>query len=174
MNSQCDASTLTWLGRREITRAKGRDFGTIPGEACGFIVVKAADQMGGMVLSAAHVEWSEVDSQASAAALCRALEATLQPETLPKVVMLDTAGLPGQAESWAMASMRTLGRRGVAPRLLEPGLSLGDIGAATLPVYLGLLSHDLAGDTLVTISGGLQGNRGALLVEPGVPREAAT
>lgn len=131
-----ESGALRWLALQGLTRAPNRDEGVVPGQAAALLAISREPTGGPRILAANYGD----QRRAGPSALTDAMEAVLDGSTSPSEVVLDSSGMPGRKAEWAGASTRTLGRRGWSPRVSEPILGLGDVGAATLPLLLGLLT----------------------------------
>jgi len=94
----------------------------------------------------AHEAEAEGDDPALGAAWSRAIDAALSADAGGRELaftMVDLNGDRARSQAWSFAAHRTVGRRGLTPKLLHPAESLGDVYAATAPLLLALASRRL-------------------------------
>lgn len=155
--ASCEAPWLMLLDEHELTHASRRDGGVVIGEAAAFILVGNAGP--GRELEV----WSrssELDGRAlRTETIAHALKEVVSaaqltgPQELP--VILDSNGRVSRTKKWSFAQTRALGTRKITVHKFEPATFLGDVGVATLPLYIALASRLSAGSTLVGSAHGI-------------------
>ena len=164
----CDEASLLWRRRLGLTLGQS-DEGIVPGEAAAFVELRRTGRTS-LIATAHYVRLPAIDHPADLplqSPLERALESVLTTsETGCSRVILDSNGYPNRKEEWQLASSRTLGRRSLSPRTEEPLLGLGDVGAATLPLLLGLEheNHE-PGSSLIALAHAFSPGRAAVTLE---------
>ena len=183
VDSFCEAPLLGfWDARRQI-KSLYAPSGFIPGEAAGVIGLRwwwgrprkaQADSV--HVLDWAHAEEGpapEGGQERMAEAMTKALQEVLARASTntasPDYAYVNLNGERERAREWFLASTRALGQRGLQPELCHPADSLGDVGAASGPLFLGLAEKRLAierpgGCALVACSHSGPGTRAAAML----------
>ncbi|MEJ8857878.1 TIGR02270 family protein [Variovorax robiniae] len=144
---------LRWLQRCDRLKTELQVDGLIPGEAAAFLVVESppgAVQRGAPTLC--HIERHSFQGtepqdappdHSRAVALSKALRAVLPPgpsgydSTIGRIYC-DLNGENIRALEWGLASIRVLDARGMAPELMHPADCLGDVGAVSAAMNIGL------------------------------------
>jgi 3-oxoacyl-[acyl-carrier-protein] synthase-1 len=89
-------------------------------------------------------------------------------------VAIDLNGQRERSKEWCFAAMRTAYRARTAPVLLHPADRLGDVGAATTPLLVGLLaSHRARRGAALAVASSTDGLRGAVTMEMAASRRPA-
>lgn len=179
IGASAEALPLRWLALQGLLSGPDCDEGIVAGQGAALVALRAGAAGDGLprVLAARYVDGRGRGVEALMGVTEGVLAEAGGDSSRLREVVLDATGMPGRKAEWALASTRTLGRRGLAPRISEPVLGLGDIGAATLPLLLGLLTTRVAGPPrsdapsgsatwgLIVLSHGFSTGRAAVLWE---------
>ncbi len=171
LDSHGERATLERLALLGWLRSRCSPGGMIPGEAAAALCLRpaSANEGGGAVVRGVGVA-RETDSPSTARALTAAVSAAIAAwgGEVPKIgaVAIDLNGQRERAKEWTFTAMRTLHRHHAVPALLHPADRTGDVGAASVPLLLGLLARGghVPGVSLAVASS-LDGLRGAVLLE---------
>lgn len=159
---------LDLLGWSGSSRARS---GFLPGEASAALVLRpaAANEPGPQIRG--WGDHTELEVPSCGDALTGAVRAALDvwggDARGIGDVLVDLNGDARRAREWTFAATRTLGSEGARPAVEHPADRLGDVGAASIPLFLALAAERGAGATLVVASSrdGLRG--AAVLVRAG-------
>lgn len=190
---------LRWLQRADRLRTEIFPDGLIPGEAGAFVCLESwagvLERNGAplCLLEAAAYAAAEPadgpDAQARAASLSRVIRGVLPAApAIPSIERLyvDLNGESLRALEWGLASVRVLEQAGVLGQLVHPADCVGDVGAVSCAMHLGLAALHLCssapGARSLVVAASETGERGALMLvrpvdgapAPGVRRQAAT
>jgi hypothetical protein len=154
------------LDDHELTYASRRDGGVVVGEAAAFVLL-GREGMGRAV--SAWSRQGEADGTAlRAQTIARALKDVAVTANLAGpselTVMLDTNGRAERTKRWSFAQTRVLGTRKIMAHKIEPASFLGDVGVATLPLYLGLAARLSPSPTLIAATHGFGEAAGLVLL----------
>jgi 3-oxoacyl-[acyl-carrier-protein] synthase I len=158
---------LALMGALRSRRARG---GFVAGEAAAVLCVRpAGDDAAGVAVQGLGVA-NESDTPSTARALTsavsRSIEAWGGKAASIATVAIDLNGERTRAKEWSFAATRTLWLERAAPVLIHPAGQLGDVGAATVPLLVGLLAsgHKRPGPALA-IASSMDGLRGGVVME---------
>lgn len=154
VSTSCAPAVLDWRTRGPVAKL----FGPIAGEAAVFLELARAPEAAPDGLPAIVAHACGMGTRERPLALEEVVEAALAADSdlassLGRVV-LDSNGVVRGKEAWAVASTRTLGRRGLTVPVLEPLLGLGDVGTATLPLLAAYAIHASREDRRANASAG--------------------
>lgn len=157
LDTHGERATLERLDLLGLLKSRRSPRGFMPGEASAAVCVRPAKgRTRGPVVRALGFD-VEPDTPNATPPLAAAVEQALagwggDPATLGAVA-IDLNGEPGRAKEWCSAATQTIYRKHATPVLLHPADRLGDIGAASVPLLLGLLaSAKTAGPGLIVAS----------------------
>ncbi|MDH5231867.1 MAG: hypothetical protein OEZ58_18590 [Gammaproteobacteria bacterium] len=144
--------------------------GFIPGEAAGFVLLEAASATKEVkITQSAILQNQDLRSIKTGASLTKLLQTLLQGVSSRPQIVCDLNGQSARMKEWGLAAQRLAQQIGWPPALIHPAANFGDIGAATLPVLMGLGAMMLkqqkvnSSDVLVWC-GDRHGNRAGLLL----------
>jgi 3-oxoacyl-[acyl-carrier-protein] synthase-1 len=146
VDSWLGPETLEWLDDRELLNSPTQPFGLIPGEAATMLLLgqpaRAPIPAYGTVVAAALDQEKMVgpDDVCTAQALTSAARAVLRCGAMmePKIATIysDMNGVPRCADEFAYALVRIGEYIAAPPRLITPAEWFGDVGAASVPLWL--------------------------------------
>ncbi|MCY1078315.1 hypothetical protein [Archangium lansingense] len=182
VDSYLDETSLEWLQARHRLKTPDRSVGLMPGEAGACLLVEpmgSARQRGAPVLAVAaavatgreagsFVEGQPQLGEALIRAAGEALAGIPPGKGLEGDLLCDLNGEQWRALAWGHAQVR-LRERLERVRLLLPGVSLGDVGAASGAVGVCIAARAFArryamGDEALVLSSAEHGEVGAILV----------
>jgi len=173
LDDQGERSTLERLDRLGLSKSVYAPNGFVPGEAAAVLCVRRAlsENAGGLVVRGFRHELErEVPSRALA--LTEAIEGAIEASGVDaseiRTVVLDANGDRERAKEWTFASMRTLSCLGAQPVAVRPADVLGDVGAASTPLFVGLLDAMRIEGAALVVTSSRGGFRGAAVVTRGV------
>lgn len=165
-----DRATLERLDLLGVLRSRRSPGGFVPGEAAVVLCIRPAldpPAGPGLVQGLGLAHEAEVPSAARAltGAIRDAMTEWSGTPAAVGMVAIDLNGERARAREWTFAAMRTLHREGAVPVLIHPADRLGDVGAATLPLLLGVLSRCPRDDSAaLVVASSMHGLRGAVMV----------
>ncbi len=169
VSASCEAPWLMLLDEYDLTHAARRDGGMIVGEGAAFVLLEK-DGTGPRIAGwARHEDPSQPVLRASTAtrALREALRGTWSEGGREVDLLLDTNGRTDRTRVWSLAQTRTLGARRITCRKREPAAYFGDVGVATLPLYLGLAKQLALRESVIAIAHGPSAAASAVVLEEG-------
>lgn len=139
-----ERATLERLALTGALKSRHVPCGFVPGEAAAVLCVRPAfPETCGLVVRGLGVA-KESDTPSTARALTSAVSRSIDiwggGAASIATVAIDLNGERERAKEWSFAATRTLWRERAAPLLLLPAQQLGDVGAATVPLLVGLLA----------------------------------
>jgi 3-oxoacyl-[acyl-carrier-protein] synthase-1 len=145
IDSHGDRATLERLGLTGALKSRASPGGFVPGEAAAVLCVRpaAAGSTGVLVRGVGLDE--ESDTPSMARGLTSAVSQAIArwggaARSLGKAA-IDLNGERWRAKEWSFAATRTLWRDRATPMLFHPATQLGDVGAASVPLLVGLLAR---------------------------------
>lgn len=166
-----DRATLERLDLAGLLKSRRSPGGFVPGEAAAVLCVRPAtdDRRGRLVCGIGIDQESEEPSTARGltSAVSKSLAGQRDAARSLAIVAIDLNGERQRAKEWSFAATRTLWRMRAVPDIRHPADHLGDTGAATVPLFVGLLTHgaNCPGSALA-IASSRDGLRGAVLMNP--------
>ena len=168
LDTHGEPATLEHLDRMGLLRSRRSPNGFLPGEAAAVLCVRPA--MGRERTAALRGIGIEVETQppagarAMTAAVQQAIDAWGGDTSSIGAVAIDLNGEIERQKEWCHAATRTIYKKHATPVLLHPADRLGDIGAASVPLLVGLVvSAQTPGPALIVASS-RDGLRGAAIV----------
>ncbi len=154
VDSYLEPETLEWLDEGEQLHSTANSWGFIPGEAAGFCLLasqRAAERcrlkvLGWVLAVATAMEQNliKTDTVCTGQGLSRAVKQVLQavpsPEERVNQTICDMNGERYRADEFAFTIARTSERFVDASDFLSPADCWGDVGAASGPLFLNLVS----------------------------------
>ncbi len=168
LDTHGEPATLERLDRLGLLKSRRSPGGFLPGEASAAVCVRpASGRERGVLVHGVGVE-VETEAPGSArsltAAVAQAIDAWGGDPATIGAVAIDLNGESERAREWCCAATKTIYRQRATPVLLHPADRLGDIGAASVPLLVGLVvSAQTPGPALVVASS-RDGLRGAAVV----------
>lgn len=152
VDSLVEYPSLAWLEDKKRLKTDDRPDGLIPGEAAGFIVLElasTAEKRGapvlGEILSAAHTkEDADIfsDKPLLGKGLSESIRNTLEQAQIESSdlhgIICDLNGENYRFKEWGIVQSRVLNGSSPAPDLWHPAEYIGDIGAASIVVYMAI------------------------------------
>ena len=168
LDTHGEPATLEHLDKLGLLKSRRSPNGFLPGEAAAVVCVRPATgrERGASLRGIGLEVETQVPSQARAmaAAMGQALEAWGGDPASIGAVAIDLNGEADRAKEWCSAATQTIYKKHATPVLLHPADRLGDIGAASVPLLVGLVvSAQTPGPALVVASS-RDGLRGAAVV----------
>ena len=186
VDSYLDPGTLTWLQLANRLHGPSQPEGFAPGEAAAAVLVTSARrcaargrQPKAFVMHGASEpgeSQSHLDAPALGAHLGRVWSGLLQMGAPPDAdVIVDLNGERWRSEAFGHAQARTAKLARADAMLSTPATSIGDVGAATGLVHLGIAARSIArrharGPATVLLNQSDDGRVGAMLVQPPASR----
>lgn len=168
LDTHGEPATLEHLDRLGLLRSRRSPNGFLPGEAAAAIAVRPVTSRDrGCAVRSLGIEvetTAPATSRAMAAAIGQALEGWGGDASTIGAVAIDLNGESDRAKEWCAAATATIYGHHAMPVLLHPADRLGDIGAASVPLLVGLVvGAETPGPALVVTSS-RDGLRGAAIV----------
>jgi len=172
LDSHGERATLERLDLLGMLRSERWPEGFVPGEAAAVLCVRPArkGECGPFLRGLGTVR--EVDAPSCGRALTTAVAHALQEwggdTKAIGTVAIDLNGVRDRAKEWSFAALRTIYREHAAPVQFHPADRLGDVGAASLPLLVGLLARGPKSwrwGAALAVASSLDGLRGAVVLE---------
>jgi 3-oxoacyl-[acyl-carrier-protein] synthase-1 len=168
LDTHGERATLERLDRMGLLKSRRSPRGFMPGEASAVVCVRPAKERGrGPVVRALGLDVEpEIPSPTGplTSAVAQALDAWGGDPATLGAVAIDLNGEPSRAKEWCCAATQTIYRKHATPVLLHPADRLGDIGAASVPLLLGLLASAKTTGPGLVVASSRDGLRGAVIV----------
>jgi 3-oxoacyl-[acyl-carrier-protein] synthase-1 len=174
LDAHGERATLERLALTGALKSRRAPGGFVPGEAAAVLCVRPASAgAAGVVVRGLGVA-NERDTPSTARALTLAVSRSIETwggEAASIATMaIDLNGERERAKEWSFAATRTLWRERAAPALLHPADQLGDVGAATVPLLVGLLaSGQKRPGAALAVASSMDGLRGAVVMDSAGP-----
>ncbi|MEZ4315733.1 MAG: hypothetical protein R3F14_47560, partial [Polyangiaceae bacterium] len=143
LDTHGEPATLEHLDRMGLLRSRRSPGGFLPGEAAAVLCVRPSPVRDrGVCVRGVGIEVeTQVPSsaRAMAAAVAQAVDAWGGDSAAIGAVAIDLNGENQRQKEWCCAATQTIYRRHATPVLLHPADRLGDIGAASVPLLVGLV-----------------------------------
>jgi 3-oxoacyl-[acyl-carrier-protein] synthase-1 len=152
VHSWLDTDTLAWLDEKRRLKSPGNPDAFVPGEAAAFLVLETranaairkkeayAECMPPVAGEEKHTIW--VDTPCTAEALSTCLRGVVgelgKRDRKPEVVLCDLNGESYRSTEWSYAMTKVFRDGQPVPPLIHPADCLGDVGAASGGVLIGL------------------------------------
>jgi 3-oxoacyl-[acyl-carrier-protein] synthase I len=144
VDSYISNDTLRWLDENRVLRSADTPSGFFPGEGAGFCLLVSGDVVGDLPrfgrLHAVSTD-REPQNEAPLELWGRVLDA-LPPERTIAQTICDINGQRENADAWSRAFVSHQERFDAELSFLSPAMSFGDVGAASGPVFISLLTVD--------------------------------
>lgn len=168
LDTHGEPATLEHLDKLGLLRSRRTPKGFVPGEAASVVCVRPANgrEKGPSVRSlAVEVETrSPPETRSMIATIEQALDAWGGDAAQISAVAIDLNGEEDRQREWCAAATQTLYKKHATPVIVHPADRIGDVGAASVPLLVGLVvSAQPTGPTLVVASS-RDGLRGAAIV----------
>ena len=183
IDSLVEYPSLAWLEEKEHLKTDSRPDGLIPGEAAGFLVLELASTAKkrgapilGEILSGAYMT-EDADIFSDKPLLAKGLSesirncleiAKMEPNNLNGIIC-DLNGEAYRFKEWGIVQSRVFDGSSPMPDLWHPAEYIGDIGAASIVVYLAIgvaaiKNKDFNGSNLLIWASSDTGGRGSCLL----------
>jgi 3-oxoacyl-[acyl-carrier-protein] synthase I len=168
LDTHGEPATLEHLDRMGLLKSRRTPHGFLPGEAAAVLCVRpGAGRERGPVLRSIAVE-VETAAPSTPRAMTAAVEQAIASwggeAASIGAVAIDLNGEADRQREWCHAATTTIYKKQATPVLLHPADRLGDIGAASVPLLVGVVvSAQTPGPALVVASS-RDGLRGAAIV----------
>jgi 3-oxoacyl-[acyl-carrier-protein] synthase-1 len=168
LDTHGEPATLEHLDKLGLLKSRRSPNGFMPGEAAAALCVRPAsgrDRGAGIRGIGIEVETQvPAGSRAMTTVVSQAIEAWGGDVSTIGAVAIDLNGEADRQREWCAAATQTIYKKQATPVLLHPADRLGDIGAASVPLLVGLVvSAQTPGPALVVASS-RDGLRGAAVV----------
>ena len=160
VHSWLDTDTLTWLDEKRRLKSPGNVDAFVPGEAAAFLVLETranatkrkkeayAECFSPVAGEEKHTVW--VDTPCTAEALSTCLRSVVgelgKRDRKPDVVLCDLNGESYRSTEWSYAMAKVFRDGQPVPPLIHPADCLGDVGAASGGVLVGLAAAAMKKD----------------------------
>lgn len=147
VSSACESPWIDWLMVRDASRAPRFRAPLCVGEAAVFVCVSLAQREGPRIVGwtegvdAAVQQGRATTAEVTTSLLEAAMDTIATRVRGAPLALLDFPDNRALATEWQMSVMRVLGARGIVPETRSPSLSIGAVGAATLPLYIALMGE---------------------------------
>ncbi len=171
VDSHGERATLERLDLAGLLKSRRSPGGFVPGEAAAVLCVRPAtdDRRGRLVCGIGIDQESEEPSTARGltSAVSKSLAGQRDAARSLAIVAIDLNGERQRAKEWSFAATRTLWRMRAVPDIRHPADRLGDTGAATVPLFVGLLAHGAkCPGSALAIASSRDGLRGVVRMDP--------
>ncbi len=140
-----DRATLERLALIGALKSGGSAGGFVPGEASAVLCLRPAFEGSRGVRVCGVGLGEEAETPSTARGLTSAVSQSIASwggaASAIATVAIDLNGERERAKEWTFAATRTLWRERATPLLVHPADRLGDVGAASLPLLVGLLAR---------------------------------
>ena len=178
VDSYLFAHWLEWLDHDYRIKSDRNPDGFIPGEGAAFVLLEPAGQAEKnprrTLARVANVKGAQCPPNElghnTGTVLSRLLTDMLDSASEAPIIVCDLNGEPARMKEWGYTVVRLGAKLGAAPVIIHPADCLGDLGAASGPVHIGLAIHCLerqyAGHASALVwSASDSGERMAMLIE---------
>jgi len=145
LDAHGERATLERFSLAGVLKSRRSPSGFTPGEAAAVLCVRRAAEgaMGVRVAGIGVDEESETPSTARGltSAISQSIASWGGAARSITTTAIDLNGERDRAKEWTFAATRTLWRDRATPVLLHPAGNLGDVGAASIPLLIGLLAR---------------------------------
>jgi 3-oxoacyl-[acyl-carrier-protein] synthase-1 len=186
-DSLLSPETLSWFEKdgRLVSETPGRGHGLFPSQAAGFFIMESLggtkkrkkqplSKITGYALimePAPFVSENPCTGEGLTEAILKALERSREEPGGIGSVFCDLNGEYHRFREWGFADVRCFPDGDHSPRLIHPAESMGDMGAAFLPVLVNIANEgfkrDLAGEKALVFCSDDHGERGAMVMVKG-------
>ena len=140
-----ERATLERFGLTGALKSRGSPRGFLPGEASAVLCLRPTSEKPCGVLVCGVGLGEEGETPSTARGLTSAVSQSIARwgggARSIATVAIDLNGERERAKEWSFAATRTLWRERATPLLIHPADRLGDVGAASLPLLVGLLAR---------------------------------
>lgn len=168
LDTHGEPATLEHLDKLGLLRSKRTPNGFLPGEAASVVCVRPATgrERGPSVRSlGVEVETqAPPEARSMAAAIEQAIDGWGGDAASLAAVAIDLNGEAERQREWCAAATQTLYKKHATPVLVHPADRLGDIGAASVPLLLGLVASAQPGGATLVVTSSRDGLRGCAIV----------
>jgi 3-oxoacyl-[acyl-carrier-protein] synthase-1 len=170
LDTHGERATLERLDLAGLLKSRRLRGGFVPGEAAAAVCVRAADsRAGGVVVRGVGVAY-ECGAPSTARALTRAVSSVVDAwgggARAITTAAIDLNGERARAKEWSFAATRALWSERATPLLCHPAAQLGDVGAASMPLLVGLVARGAARPgAALAVASSRDGLRGAVVLD---------